>query len=273
LNDLAKACSRLWELDINRLTPYKEYEIDLQKGKKVYQSEDFADRPLFKRVDEAAIMQKPTFSRFFALLDNYIRAVGVAEVVDENEIYENKAFIQSCFQTPVMLYTHKYLVAKGKANPNLDKFASELYVLWFQLYRRVANNDSSGFEHVFIGEEKNGEVMGMHNWIQLWNEERNGRLNYKGYILPRDRSNAWQGDPNEDQLITLQFAWDGEVKPVSTSFIGTSPEFELSIYTLCFLAGQEKNQCKVGPNKCIITCYHNGSGKNERLGSSFPEEP
>jgi poly(U)-specific endoribonuclease len=32
---------------------------------------------------------------------------------------------------------------------------------------------------------------------------------------------------NDDHLISIQFAWKGEEKSVSSMFIGTSPEFEL----------------------------------------------
>jgi hypothetical protein len=31
------------------------------------------------------------------------------------------------------------------------------------------------------------------------------------------------------------------MKPVTTLMVGTSPEFELALYTLCFAAGQERN--------------------------------
>ena len=42
--------------------------------------------------------------------------------------------------------------------------------------------DSSGFEHVFVGETKSGtEIIGFHNWLQFYLQEKHGHLDYKGY--------------------------------------------------------------------------------------------
>ena len=38
-----------------------------------------------------------------------------------------------------------------------------------------------------MGEVRDDAVMGMHNWIMLYQEEAAGRLDYKGFILPRRR--------------------------------------------------------------------------------------
>lgn len=42
--------------------------------------------------------------------------------------------------------------------------------------------DSCGFEHVFVGETRSGaEIIGFHNWIQFYLQEKGNHLDYKGY--------------------------------------------------------------------------------------------
>ena len=44
--------------------------------------------------------------------------------------------------------------------------------------------DSSAFEHVFVGEAKQTEVLGMHNWITFCLQEKNGIFDYYGHSQP-----------------------------------------------------------------------------------------
>lgn len=104
---------------------------------------------------------------------------------------------------------------------------------------------------VFVGEVKNGEISGFHNWIQFFLEERAGNVDYRGYIKPRSRESTAEtndDDPGElvssafklllyiscllfywlldlscqyTEVLTLQFSWNGVEKFVGTSFIGT----------------------------------------------------
>lgn len=44
------------------------------------------------------------------------------------------------------------------------------------------SEDSCGFEHVFVGETKYGkEIMGLHNWVQFYLQEKHNHVDYKGY--------------------------------------------------------------------------------------------
>ena len=84
-----------------------------------------------------------------------------------------------------------------------------------------------------------------------------------------------QTDSN-DHLLSLQFRWHGVEKLVGTSFIGTSPEFELALYTLCFLCGGEDDdetttiELNTGTDlfELNIRCYKMA---HDKIGTAFPE--
>lgn len=59
--------------------------------------------------------------------------------------------------------------------------------IWFTQYSRGNGKiGSSGFEHVFVNEVKNDTLIGLHNWVYFYDEEKAGRLDYKGYINQLD---------------------------------------------------------------------------------------
>lgn len=113
-------------------------------------------------------------------------------------------------------------------------------------------------------------ISGFHNWIRIYLEEKAGNLDYRGYIKPRSCNEAPTND--DDQLLTIQFHWRGVEKSVGSSFIGTSPEFEFALYTMCFLVGQEENKITLSTGndtfELMIKCYRMSGDK---VGTSFPE--
>jgi len=270
---LSEAAQELWNLDVNRLTPNADYKISVQGGKKPYWKEDSAEDPLFTFVDEKAL-RRPTYKAFIALLDNYQAGTGTAEQVSSSERTENWVFLNAVMETAPMQFCHRYLHKKNpsKIPGDAKGFKELLYGIWFELYRRERGGprDSSGFEHVFVGEVKNGKISGFHNWIRFYKEEMSGALDYRGYIKPRSRSDA--STNSNDSVLTLQFAWKGVEKSVGTSFIGVSPEFELAIYSMCFLLGEENNEVTLntGTDEFVlnIKCY---TYDRNKIGSSFPE--
>lgn len=266
LDDISQACNKLWKLDLNRLVPGKDYQIDCGEGKKVYQKEDMAEGSLFYWLNED-VFRRPTFSRFCSLLDNYNPHEGYKEVITSEERQEEAAFIEEISRTAPIKYLFKYLSAKGIVSENYQDFKRTMTNLWFDLYGRGGTSScSSAFEHVFVGEIKNRgeqEVSGFHNWLQFYLEEAKGRVDYQGYIFPRRRG---QTPDSETQLLTIQFEWNGVLKSVSSTLVGVSPEFEIALYTLCFYVGGEDNQVQLGPYPVNIKCYRFGN----KIGSVFP---
>lgn len=269
LSSLDKAVQALWDLDRHRLTPGDHYAVSLQQNKhSVGNTSDHAHENLFSRVDVGFLNAIPTYKHFISLLDNYERSTGQSEVVTQEETDENNAFLNAVLDTPVGQYLANYLQEKGHVSGGRTETRQFLYRLWFYLYRRETHRDSSGFEHVFVGEERDGKISGFHNWLQFFLEEKAGKVNYKGYFIPRKRGRQPDDDLDGDEhLLSVQFDWEGEGKSVSTMFVGTSPEYELALYTICFLEGREENRLYIGGYDLTIKCFKIAGNK---IGTCFP---
>ncbi|XP_053174777.1 uridylate-specific endoribonuclease C [Scomber japonicus] len=270
--ELSTVFNDLWRLDVNRMKPGIDYTLSVQgragfvtQGSHVAQ--DYASMPLFSNVNENKLRTIPTISRFVKLLDNYERSTGVTEQVTTEELLEINLFLDAVLQTNVMKRAHQYLVSKGQSSSNLRQFKSQLQLIWFKLYHRQRNTglDSSGFEHVFVGETKSGtEIVGFHNWIQFYLQEKNHHLDYKGY-----KARNQDLPDQDDHVLNLQFSWHNVVKPVGSAFIGTTPEFEMAVFTIVFLMNTERSTTVlVNIDQCqmeLVVIRHGQS-----LGTAYP---
>ncbi|KAG7320421.1 hypothetical protein KOW79_016274 [Hemibagrus wyckioides] len=71
-----------------------------------------------------------------------------------------------------------------------------------------------------------------------------------------------QPDVN-NHVISLQFSWKSLVKPLGSSSIGVSPEFEVALFTIIFLKSSERvTNTIVKVDKYlleIVVCRHGGA--------------
>jgi poly(U)-specific endoribonuclease len=270
LDHFDQAASKLWLLDVNRMRPGRDYELNLQHATSFGSKRDQAKEPLFKHFNQSFFAHRPTFRAFLNLLDNYEMETGVEENVTAVELKENNDFLELIMVTPVMQYCYRYCREYGHVGSSKSEWKRLLNELWFKLYRRGAKNDSSGFEHVFVGEidARKHQIIGMHNWLQLYMQEKLGNLDYTGYI-PGPGPRHLNQPHNEDHVVQIQFSWKNGAarKPMGTSFIGSSPEFEMALFTLAFLRGDEDNPCYIADHHMNIRAYSQG----RNIGSIFPE--
>ncbi|XP_027559352.1 poly(U)-specific endoribonuclease [Neopelma chrysocephalum] len=228
--ELVELSEQLYGLDHNRARPgdialnpqHRAGPGDTGHGR------DLSPQPLYKHVNEE-LFSRPTYSSFIKLLDNYQRATGREEEVTAEELREQETFLGAAMGTELMRTLFAFLREKNRYDSE-QEFLEDLKEMWFGLYSRGdGEQDSSGFEHVFSGEVKKGKVSGFHNWIRFYLLEKQGMVNY----LSHNFDGPWDTFP---RVLGLQFSWDGFHKEVGSAFIGSSPEFELGLYTLCFLA-------------------------------------
>ncbi|KAK8746291.1 hypothetical protein OTU49_017347 [Cherax quadricarinatus] len=196
------------------------------------------------------------------LLDNYEPRTTSTEVQTADELAEENSFLDAVMQTPLMKRLETFLQQKNLIRGGLR---STLKDIWFTLYRRGGRHvGSSGFEHVFVGELKDGKVAGFHNWLNFRKEELEGDLDYKGFIRFIDLN-------GKGQIVKLRFEWLNEAKPVGTVFIGTTPELEMALYTLCFLVRPDSScQVQLAGKKFSIQTWTFTSGGKKVIGSAYP---
>ena len=269
MKNIEKAAAQLWYLDANRMVENEDYELDLQKEKNPNDHRDVASRGLFSYVKQEKL-ERPTYKAFLSLLDNYYADQGKTETYTAEEIAETYNFLNLIMDTAPMQYCHQWLVANHKAPSDRNQFIELLRSSWFGLYRRKATDDSSGFEHVFLGERDGEKVSGLHNWLQIYLEEKQKKLDYKGKIKSRNRRANQTSDRN--RFISIQFEWMQQEKFISSSLIGTSPEFEFALLSMCFFNGKENTKVELGSHSVNIKCFTIKQKRSKFVGSAFPED-
>ncbi|KAH7727950.1 Protein K02A11.3 [Aphelenchoides avenae] len=159
---------------------------------------------------------------------------------------EVSAFLNAVYQTRLWKGFYQFLKSHGHPYARDEGTLKDtVKQLWFDSYSRARGvADTSGFEHVFMGEAKNGEVSGMHNWVTFYLRERNSsdEFDYKGFVVKRF-----------NVMAAVRYEWRRLSKPGGTFLIGTSPEFDLLLYTTCFLARRGRSTCNLDFEGCPLT--------------------
>jgi poly(U)-specific endoribonuclease len=115
----------------------------------------------------------------------------------------------------------------------VTEFKQFLSTIWFGRWSEYVPGvvASSGWEHTYLGESGSDEILyGFESWIQVYNEEEYGHLNYLGYIEVIETEST--------TVLSLPILLNGNhvsYKPFSNLNVGVSPELELALGTLCYI--------------------------------------
>ncbi|KRY11228.1 Poly(U)-specific endoribonuclease -like protein [Trichinella patagoniensis] len=207
--------------------------------------------------------KKPTVAAFLDLMNTFNPEIGSEEKPSAEQRKKVRTFINRVMQTNVMNHTFVFLKHIGLPEAKTMKsFKKWMHNLWFDSYsRKNGPPDSSAFEHVFMGELENQEVHGLHNWIRLAYLESIGALKYSGFVIQR-----------KDSTASIRFKWNGKTKHTGTVLLGSSPELDMAIYTICYIVRPKNQDCKFFYKGCEVKVkayeiYRHG---RRHLSSTFP---
>ncbi|KAK0098906.1 hypothetical protein PV326_000067 [Microctonus aethiopoides] len=261
--DLEKLSEALFIKDNNNAWRY--ITLNLQKKTSSGSTVDESPQPLLA-VNSAAL-QIPTIDKVLKIYDNYHLDTTEREYISPLQRDEESLLVDTFLSTNVMSMAMKFLADKGYFKRDYYEYKYILRQIWFNLYSRGEGKiGSSGFEHVFMTELKLGtEVSGLHNWIYFNAEEVKKRADYLGYIKKLDLG-------NKAAIIKLHAKFNGIDKPVTSMFIGTSPELEMALYTVCFFVRPDQTcPVQLGGSKFNIVTHKFRYRNKDLVGSAYPE--
>ncbi|THD21457.1 Poly(U)-specific endoribonuclease [Fasciola hepatica] len=236
-NILNSFLNELWTLDENRLQLNSELRVKQNDRKlfDIFSVWNKETKALFQKV-QSKRLEQPTFTKFIRLLDNYEMNVTAREYFTQEKMNETWDFLGAVMQTKVMQRTNDFLSTWGLAPTDPEQFKAMLFEMWFAFDRprdfsifHPGKGQFSSFEHVFVGELDNGNLLGFHNWLQLYRKEYEKEIRFTKFTR--------KGCSNESPFISITFdAPQWKVSKTGAYFLlGTSPEFELAAYTAVFL--------------------------------------
>jgi poly(U)-specific endoribonuclease len=220
-DNLNKYVEKLWSFDINRFIYIVDFKLNLQEKISDNDTIDNSPYPLFNYLNEDKF-KIPSYKYFFRVCNLFTKYIGISEEQTKYKRALIDKFINKIINTKVFVYLY-HILKKKKIIKNFLDFHEYIFNIWFTTYSKKASDDSCLFEHIFVGEMSQNKVLGLHNWIRFYNEEKIGRINYFGHY------NTVNDYP---YILSMKFSWERKIKHLSTFLIGTSIEFEMALYTL-----------------------------------------
>ncbi|KAF6772218.1 hypothetical protein AHF37_08883 [Paragonimus kellicotti] len=159
-------------------------------------------------------------------------------------------FLVQLFRSRLFGDVFERLSGRGALSLNCSEFEQAFRRVWFGQYswNRMSSDapNTCGFQHVYIGEHRKGDVKGLHHWARYYILEKNGRLVLQS-VLKKHPSL---------QLASLSFTVDNIMKRYGTIFFGLPIDFEILIFFCAFLIGGSRDvNFMIDGERTTVVCY------------------
>lgn len=230
------------------------------------------DHHIFKEV-YIPEWKKRSYQLVEKLFDNYTINQRKREKQTRIEALEEAEFLNMAIQSLPLKIAKQYIEEKWDRKINQQQWYTFLYELWFRPFQFDGGIDLTGFEHVFIGEQKKRELVGHHFWYKYWLEDSadwNKQKKDLIELLEMDKL-----DSSYPVVITVGYrlqAYDYKNRrfiPISKKrsafFVGLSAEGLLALGTVRALLEKDASEFFVVNNKTYkLEMYKSPDGKSIR---------
>lgn len=209
--------------------------------------------------------KKETYTLCKLLLDNYRLDKTKNEHISFAEEQEVHEFLEAIVDTKPMKVVRRYLAQKSGQTYSSNRWYNILKQIYFTPFSMSGSSSLTGFEHIVVGEQKQGAVSGYHFWYKYYLDDSSS------YLMSDDIDYLGTRSDKDDLVVpetsTITFKWDAYdhdksvnrplYKAAGGFFNGCSIEGLLAIGTLRFT--------KYGPEEAII----NGAKYNLKMHSHY----
>jgi poly(U)-specific endoribonuclease len=164
----------IWDADMksNGLQPIRTTEKgDLAQGYVVVDTEICNPEHHILKEVHIPERKRSSYQLIEKLFDNYILNQTNKEKNTTNELKEVEEFLTMAIHSPPCRIAKKFIEEKFNKEFNELQWYTYVHDLWFRQFTWESGKDLSGFEHVFVGEQKGKKLVGHHFWYKYWLED------------------------------------------------------------------------------------------------------
>jgi len=193
--------------------------------------------------------KKLIYKIFHEFFDNYEKDASGREIYSKEKEGEINKFLELIIESPSIKLAKSFIEKEGLKFENKIEWIKYLKELWFTQFNQNNGVDLTGFEHVFMGEQKGEDKLsGYHFWYKYWLDddtsiiEKYGSPEYEVLDIKIATGNQPDTSPSPD-VVTLIYDLiikeNGkeiklEKRPKGGFFVGISPECLIALGTVAY---------------------------------------
>ncbi|MEM9440749.1 MAG: hypothetical protein AAGA73_09925 [Pseudomonadota bacterium] len=243
--------------------------------------ENGGDNPNHRVIAEVSIPERKrlTYDLTKPLFDNYRLDQTKREDTTQAEAQEMLALLDAVTDSAPMEAAKDLIGQRQGVAYSRDEFQNLLFDIWFRQYDMGRNVDLSGFEHVVVGEQKEGTAGGHHFWYRYYLDDfgllgTGDNIDFQGTRYPKPLVKEGRATP---EVVTLSYRWRAEdhdwgeerplFKPTGGFWVGCSVEGLMALGVVRFFE-RGRVQTVINGIRYEIDLYRSPDGQSIR--SYFP---